>query len=248
MIDPNTPGLRGAGFDHDAMVAAASRAGELDNILSKAWGELTEDERTLMSAFSPKQVNPCNGCTLCCTAPSIGSDEAHKPMEGPKAACQQCSMLKEGGCSVYDKRPSICRGYLCAYAIGIDPNWPKDTGVCWSHQVAFSECGRYMDWTMTGHALDAEEALNDERVRRSIIAFLHDQEAPAVILRDDKLAMNLTLLPGDIGSARTKPREQWPLLLHIAPVDPNDPLRQNIDSKQTRQAVVRLFPSLQVRV
>jgi len=51
----------------------------------------------------------CGECTVCCVAPSINKPEIQK-LSG--ARCRHCT---GGGCSIYDTRPPICRGFYCAW-------------------------------------------------------------------------------------------------------------------------------------
>ena len=80
---------------------------------------------------APSKV-PCNGCTLCCYSQAImlhpekGDDpslyqtrEVDHPLTGKKVlmidhkADGSCVHLGAEGCTVYDKRPVICRMYDC---------------------------------------------------------------------------------------------------------------------------------------
>jgi len=51
----------------------------------------------------------CGECTVCCVAPRINKPESHKPSG---ARCLHC---KGGGCSIYDTRPPVRRGFYCAW-------------------------------------------------------------------------------------------------------------------------------------
>jgi Fe-S-cluster containining protein len=83
---------------------------------------------------SPIATNvPCNGCTLCCRGyqaiilhPECGDDaakyqtvEVPNPLTGEPALMVEqkpngdCIYLGEQGCSIYEDRPIICRGYDC---------------------------------------------------------------------------------------------------------------------------------------
>jgi hypothetical protein len=57
-----------------------------------------------------RQVNPCGGCTACCT--EIGVKELGKP---PRCRCEHQT---ESGCGVYGTHPQECRGFVCAWAMG----------------------------------------------------------------------------------------------------------------------------------
>jgi len=51
----------------------------------------------------------CGDCTACCKALSI--DEIDKPAG---VMCTHCGK----GCTIYDKRPDVCREFECAYLVG----------------------------------------------------------------------------------------------------------------------------------
>ena len=57
-----------------------------------------------------KQVQPCNGCTVCCTEAAV--KELGKP-----ARCR-CEHQTETGCGIYGRHPAECRSYACAWAMG----------------------------------------------------------------------------------------------------------------------------------
>jgi hypothetical protein len=51
----------------------------------------------------------CGACTVCCTVPTIDKPEIQK---ASGATCRHCS---DGGCSIYEIRPPVCRGFYCAW-------------------------------------------------------------------------------------------------------------------------------------
>jgi len=51
----------------------------------------------------------CGGCTVCCVAPSIVTEGLVK---APGVACSNCT---GSGCAIYERRPTLCRDYLCAW-------------------------------------------------------------------------------------------------------------------------------------
>ncbi|MBB3978224.1 hypothetical protein GGQ64_003458 [Rhizobium azooxidifex] len=52
----------------------------------------------------------CGTCTLCCRLPDI--DALSKPAN---AWCQHCRA--EGGCTIYQDRPQVCRDFLCLWMV-----------------------------------------------------------------------------------------------------------------------------------
>lgn len=90
----------------------------------------------------------CGDCYACCEILSI-EDEASKFI---KPAAQLCHLIKDGKCSVYDTKPSVCTGFFCMWAVnhkagmfnvndrpdlsgilvvmnGIDADWVKYSGI-----------------------------------------------------------------------------------------------------------------------
>jgi hypothetical protein len=69
----------------------------------------------------------CEGCTACCSFPPIRTDTLQKPAN---LLCPHCA---EGrGCTVYDARPTVCRGFYCGYFFleELGPDWhPNNSGV-----------------------------------------------------------------------------------------------------------------------
>jgi hypothetical protein len=75
----------------------------------------------------PIQHVPCNGCTLCCQGDAIRllpedrvSDyqtEAHPRIPGALMLAHKpngdCVYLGEGGCTIHDRAPSLCRSADC---------------------------------------------------------------------------------------------------------------------------------------
>ncbi|QQR40202.1 YkgJ family cysteine cluster protein [Devosia rhizoryzae] len=75
----------------------------------------------------PIEGRNCAGCTACCTFAPIRVPELKKPAN---ATCLHCA---EGqGCTVYQVRPQVCRGFYCGYFFleELGPNWhPEQSGV-----------------------------------------------------------------------------------------------------------------------
>jgi Fe-S-cluster containining protein len=56
----------------------------------------------------------CGLCSSCCTLLRV--DALEKPAGTP------CPNLRRGGkCGIYETRPGICRGYMCAWLVGMAP-------------------------------------------------------------------------------------------------------------------------------
>ena len=78
----------------------------------------------------------CNGCTACCKwgpvalHPALGDrvadygDDVIANEFGAFLKVQadgSCIYLKEDGCSIYDKRPGVCRAFDCRRYVELDP-------------------------------------------------------------------------------------------------------------------------------
>ena len=65
----------------------------------------------------------CGGCFECCRFIPIKTERLEKPTN---LLCPNCQPGE--GCSVYDKRPSECRGWECGWKIarGIPDDWRPD--------------------------------------------------------------------------------------------------------------------------
>lgn len=50
----------------------------------------------------------CGACTACCVVPPINEPEIRKPASTP---CRYCA----AGCTIYDRRPQMCRDFNCAW-------------------------------------------------------------------------------------------------------------------------------------
>lgn len=81
--------------------------------------------RRLTAAFPTTRT--CDGCDLCCTAPPIR--EMDKP---PGVPCAKLCGEPGRSCSVYDRRPELCRQFHCLWRMSDHwlPDWarPADCG------------------------------------------------------------------------------------------------------------------------
>jgi hypothetical protein len=58
----------------------------------------------------------CGSCSLCCKLLRIDDGDFHKPAG---QWCEHCKPSRDG-CSIYNTRPMICRGFACGWLV--DPN------------------------------------------------------------------------------------------------------------------------------
>src|SRR5690349_4258075 len=70
---------------------------------------MTLGQSTQSSRQSLVPGRECGDCIACCVVLLIDSEEFKKPAD---AKCQHCS---GSGCSIYSKRPEVCRTYYCLW-------------------------------------------------------------------------------------------------------------------------------------
>ena len=54
------------------------------------------------------QGRECGSCQVCCIAPSIDNPDIQKMAGSP------CRHSLQGGCSIYEDRPEVCRTFFAA--------------------------------------------------------------------------------------------------------------------------------------
>ncbi|QYO75388.1 YkgJ family cysteine cluster protein [Devosia salina] len=78
-------------------------------------------------AMVPISGRDCEGCTACCSFPPIHAPELQKPAN---TLCGHC--VAGQGCTVYEARPTVCRGFFCGWFFlpELGPEWhPRQSGV-----------------------------------------------------------------------------------------------------------------------
>lgn len=195
---------------------------ELEALMSLDPANLTPAQKDILRALVPPQANPCEGCTMCCTAPAIEEHVAMTPLTAPKPACQQCEYATKGeGCRVYNNRPEVCMDYICNYALGLPESYkPMEVGVCWSFQAVPAYPTTPL---LTGHCMSVEQVMEDERNLRTIAHYLCTMRVAAVVVRDHNVAVQFAWV-GDRVVSR------------MVDIDANDPLRTNVDESTERDA------------
>lgn len=107
-------------------VARITRTG--DKPFGSTLGQYAQDLRRALIAVTPDDpasaatMNvPCGDCVACCRCyritfvPGLDSHRADLFIDGalPRQADGSCQYLIDGQCSVYERRPAICRLYDC---------------------------------------------------------------------------------------------------------------------------------------
>lgn len=181
-------------------------------LTQKEMSDMTQEDMELLRVLQPETVNPCDGCTLCCSAPAIDSSvilDFEKDFQ-PKPACETCEFVKDGGCGRYDTRPSVCRDYSCLYTMGVIDQNPKETGIAWTPQPLQNEQAGTL---LCGHTNNAIEQVRSKHFKHILSESIRAGVFSAVTLRDDK-----DLISFDIESRA----------IFRAKVDPEDPMKQKI--------------------
>jgi hypothetical protein len=166
----------------------------------------------------PPQVNTCASCTACCTWPAI-TDQPDMPDKAAGKTCEHCTAK---GCGIYDKRPSLCSGYLCMFTLGVTDKRPSECGVAWSFQPDLTPGAKRGGVIAMGHCPDWQDAL--ERNEQDIIDMLNSGMITAILLRDTKHAVRLD------------PKEGC----RMCDVHASDPLRYELDPSTERAAPIQL--------
>ena len=65
----------------------------------------------------------CGSCVVCCIVPPVKSPEFRKTAG---VACDHCT--QGAGCAIYDRRPQVCRDWLCGWRSlpFLDERWRPD--------------------------------------------------------------------------------------------------------------------------
>lgn len=159
------------------------------------------------------RVNECGDCDFCCHAPAIAADvlneEELKLLGGTKAACVKCKHANNG-CAVYDQRPTLCREYMCMFALGQCELRPDESRVAWTLQPTDARDMRPV--LLMGHCFDVEEVLTIEENLSMIDSALNNDMIEFVVLRTDKEAWCF----------------QRNSLVHKIKIDQNDPIKMRV--------------------
>lgn len=208
----------------------------VESLLSRI-PNITEEEEAFLDSLIPDQVNACGECTLCCIAPAIEAKHVKAPLTAPKPAGQACEYCEaKGGCRVYESRPSICKGYMCFYTLGLAPDRPDSTGICWTAQPMDEPIpGHPEAWCATGHTLDYPKAMEDPRNRAAIIAQLN-MGATVVVIRSPEMVAQFVS-----ANRHTELTLQSPLYHRAVLIDETDHMRQAWVANEIPPAIIHLF-------
>ncbi|WP_155499911.1 YkgJ family cysteine cluster protein [Pseudomonas protegens] len=63
-----------------------------------------------MKKTTPKKPRSCGSCSACCVSLRINTAELKKPAD---VSCK--NLAEQGGCTIYDERPEVCRNWQCGW-------------------------------------------------------------------------------------------------------------------------------------
>jgi len=147
-------------------------------------------DHRMVNSIVPAQSRPCGDCNMCCTAPAIEettlSSDTQRGDFPAKPACQACEHSGAGGCGIYEKRPSVCKNYICLWAMGLIPakHYPMKRGVAWTYQPDQQGGGIIL----MGHCLDVESVMRDPVTVGLISGFLKMGKFVGITIRDSRSA------------------------------------------------------------
>jgi hypothetical protein len=110
----------------------------------------------------------CDGCTACCVFPAIPKGEFTScgvPALRDKPFNKECGYCDGSGCSIYDSRPEVCRGYVCAYRMGILSDNPKVSKVACAVEPSAE---RMLGWVLVAQCADSDTVLDDPKLMLEI--------------------------------------------------------------------------------
>jgi hypothetical protein len=137
------------------------------------WNQETMDiiaraEQYVKDQVAPKD-NRCGGCTSCCRIPFIRDPDNTIPTKPSGVNCLHCT---GHSCSIYDKRPQVCREFKCLWlrSQATDQPWPL--------KYRPDKCGVMLDhdtgWKYEHRPYDPD-----------LVEVHPDREKPFAILTDD---------------------------------------------------------------
>lgn len=85
---------------------------------------------TSSADLTPLDARTCGTCTLCCRLPDI--DALSKPAN---AWCDHC--VEGQGCLIYERRPALCRDFLCLWRTDEDLGDPWEPAR--SHMMVYRQ-------------------------------------------------------------------------------------------------------------
>jgi hypothetical protein len=112
---------------------------------------------------TPLSGRHCAGCTACCSFAPIHTDNLQKPAN---TLCRHCADGQ--GCTVYEKRPTVCRTFFCGWFFlpELGDDWhPEHNGIVIRSEAMDSE-------TITLLILEISEFLVSEDFAGRVAAWI----------------------------------------------------------------------------
>lgn len=119
----------------------------------------------IAKTFDEGTPGSCGTCRLCCTLMRV---ELNPPDE-PKPEMTPCKYICQTGCSIYDSRPGVCRGFECLW-LG-SQRWPELVEP-WSNSERPDRTGVVMEVNSKGYVCvhcQTPEAYRGDRAWKRII-------------------------------------------------------------------------------
>lgn len=107
-------------------------------MIKKKAFETKKEREVRLKVLNASKKRHCGSCKACCIVLDIG-----EPLNKPRG--EPCKHLCDKGCSIYDKRPTPCREYLCAWKMGFvsEEFHPDETNIML--QAATTSEGHFID-------------------------------------------------------------------------------------------------------
>jgi len=171
-----------------------------------------------MSETGAQLERQCGGCQVCCVV-----FELHDPDAG-KAAGEPCRNLCPQGCAIYERRPQVCRDWLCVWRLlpTLPEHWRPDLSGILLYQIK-SQVPGYHDAGLILSLANGFAHLEDEALlgfvllavknRQPIYLGVHRKKASAVEKADSKAYL---LNPGLERAVAANDREAFVAILKQA--------------------------------
>lgn len=140
------------------------------------------------------KMRDCGDCSLCCVNPAIAREVLLEDRDfGEKPACTACRYLNfdgmKGSCAIYERRPSVCKGYVCIWALGYVNEEPAPHGVAWTLQPDFTDVPKQL---LVGFGMDVMAEMKNRVNRRIVRDALAMPYVSSAMIRDAWVAVHFS--------------------------------------------------------